>query len=242
MRTNTVTRRTECTGFTLMELMLVVAIIGILGGIAVPAYLGYLEKARIARSIAEIRHIEKSIKLFFATSEHYPTSLAELGADNIRDPWGTPYQYFNVMLLAAAEPLQGSPEAAKESASPWLWFIPSTAHATPPPGAGNGNPGNGGNRGKGQQGGGSQTNAQQAPGNSGDNANASGNGASDNSIPSSSVGGARKDRFGAPLNSDFDLYSMGKNRESAASLSTPKSYDDVIRASDGMFVGLASDF
>jgi hypothetical protein len=35
---------------------------------------------------------------------------------------------------------------------------------------------------------------------------------------------------------------MGRNRETADSLSTPQSYDDIVRASDGIFVGLASDF
>ena len=64
-------------GFTLIELMVAVAIVGILGGIAIPSYLGYLDKARIARSIAEIRQIEKSIKLAYATAESYPLTLAD---------------------------------------------------------------------------------------------------------------------------------------------------------------------
>ncbi|HKY73488.1 MAG TPA: prepilin-type N-terminal cleavage/methylation domain-containing protein [Nitrospira sp.] len=231
-------------GFTLMELMVVVAIIGILGGIAVPSYLGYLDKARNARSIAEIRHIEKSVKLFYVNAERYPLTLAELGVDNIRDPWGTPYQYLNVLAVAAATmPRNGSPEVG--DSNPWSWFLPSSAYATPSlnegPGNGGGKAhGNGSEHGNGGQGGGQSTNA--AGNRSGQPANAAGNGGGSTNSNLPAVISVRKDRFGAPLNTDFDLYSMGKNRESADSLSTPQSYDDIVRASDGVFVGLASEF
>ena len=56
------------------------------------------------------------------------------------------------------------------------------------------------------------------------------------------TGKARKDRFMVPLNSDFDLYSKGRDRDSQAPLTTPVSRDDIIRAGDGQFVGLAEDF
>jgi general secretion pathway protein G len=226
------TRSRCCRGFTLMELMLVVAIIGILGGAAIPSYLGYLDKARIARSIAEIRHIDKSIQLFYATSEAYPMSLADVGVDNIRDPWGMPYQYLNLISFAATKPLHPLAVTHGETFNPWSWFAPSTAHATPPAGRGNANAGSD-NRGKGKQGG----NSQPGQGTAGSSGNAGGS-----SLPTAAASSPRKDRFGVPINSDYDLYSMGKNRETMDSLTTPKSYDDIVRASDGMFVGLASDF
>lgn len=239
-------RQHGCSGFTLMELMIVVAIIAILGGLAVPAYLSYLEKARIARSIAEIRHIEKSVRLYYVSNEKYPITLAEAGVNDIRDPWGTPYQYLNVMTVAGTAPLNNVTVAG--DIDPWSWLLPSSAYATPSPdrgqGNGGGNSGSNENRGQGSQRGGGQRGGQSTnPGNaSGQPASAAENGgASDNSSTSAGIG-VRKDRFGAPLNTDFDLYSMGKNRESADLLSTPKSYDDIVRASDGMFVGLASDF
>jgi general secretion pathway protein G len=56
------------------------------------------------------------------------------------------------------------------------------------------------------------------------------------------VGGARKDRFVVPLNSDYDLYSAGKDGESASPLTASVSQDDIIRAGDGAFVGLASEY
>lgn len=55
-------------------------------------------------------------------------------------------------------------------------------------------------------------------------------------------GGARKDRFLVPINSAFDLYSLGKDGQSAAPLTAARSRDDVIVANDGGFVGLARNY
>ena len=55
-------------------------------------------------------------------------------------------------------------------------------------------------------------------------------------------GKARKDRQLNPLNSDFDLYSVGKDGGSSSSLQAKNSRDDIVRARDGRFIGLASDF
>ncbi len=56
------------------------------------------------------------------------------------------------------------------------------------------------------------------------------------------VGGLRKDRFLVPLNSDYDLYSMGPDGQTLAPLNTPVSADDIIRANNGIYVGPASEF
>ena len=53
---------------------------------------------------------------------------------------------------------------------------------------------------------------------------------------------ARKDKNLKPLNSDYDLYSIGPDGLTAASLTNAKSRDDIIRARDGAFIGLAQDF
>jgi general secretion pathway protein G len=55
-------------------------------------------------------------------------------------------------------------------------------------------------------------------------------------------GQARKDRFLVPLNSDYDLYSDGKDGQSVSPITAKPSQDDVIRASDGSYTGLASEF
>ena len=52
----------------------------------------------------------------------------------------------------------------------------------------------------------------------------------------------RKDKNIHPINSDFDLYSNGKDGTSVPALTAKPSRDDIVRANDGAFVGLASDY
>ena len=54
--------------------------------------------------------------------------------------------------------------------------------------------------------------------------------------------GARRDRFLVPLNSEYDLYSMGADGESKAPLTVGVSFDDIVRCNDGGYVGLAWKF
>jgi len=54
-------------------------------------------------------------------------------------------------------------------------------------------------------------------------------------------GKARKDKNLVPINSDYDLYSMGKDGASVAPLTAKASQDDVIRANNGRFLGLGSE-
>lgn len=57
-----------------------------------------------------------------------------------------------------------------------------------------------------------------------------------------SKGVARKDRFLVPLNSDFDLYSKGKDGRSQSALTAAASRDDILRANDGAFIGRGEDY
>lgn len=52
----------------------------------------------------------------------------------------------------------------------------------------------------------------------------------------------RKDMFLNPLNTDFDLYSTGKNGASQPKISEPDSLDDILRAGDGGWVGSAGKY
>jgi general secretion pathway protein G len=52
----------------------------------------------------------------------------------------------------------------------------------------------------------------------------------------------RKDGKLNPLNSDFDLYSRGKDGDSKGPLNAKASRDDIVRANDGAFIGLAEDY
>jgi general secretion pathway protein G len=86
-------------GFTIIELMIAVTIVGALAGLAIPNYLGYLDKARLARCIAEIRYISRAVDSYKAANESLPNTLAEVGAGEIVDPWGNPYEYLNIADL-----------------------------------------------------------------------------------------------------------------------------------------------
>ena len=55
-------------------------------------------------------------------------------------------------------------------------------------------------------------------------------------------GQRRKDQFLVPINSRYDLYSMGKDKASVPPLTAAPSQDDIIIAADGGYVGLASGF
>ncbi len=55
-------------------------------------------------------------------------------------------------------------------------------------------------------------------------------------------GGLRKDGKLNPLNTDFDLYSRGKDGESKGPLSAKASRDDIVRANNGDYIGLGEDY
>ena len=52
----------------------------------------------------------------------------------------------------------------------------------------------------------------------------------------------RRDGKLRPINSDYDLYSIGKDGQSKEKLTDRESLDDVVRALDGSFIGAAKDF
>ena len=61
-------------------------------------------------------------------------------------------------------------------------------------------------------------------------------------VADASPGRLRKDDRRAPLNTDFDLYSMGPDGATAAPLPAQPSRDDIVRANDGEFIGLAINY
>ena len=55
-------------------------------------------------------------------------------------------------------------------------------------------------------------------------------------------GSLRKDKSLVPVNSDFDLYSMGKDGVSVPPFTAKQSHDDIVRANNGGYIGLAADY
>ncbi len=111
--TATKTGREREAGFTLVELLVVLAIIALVAGLAAPQVLRYLGSARTEAATTQIKNIESALELFYIDNLRYPTTdegLAVLStptdelaarwngpyiknADKLRDPWGKPYLY-----------------------------------------------------------------------------------------------------------------------------------------------------
>lgn len=105
-------RRTSHSGFTLLELLVVIVIIGLLAAYVGPKYFSQLGKSEVTITKAQIESFEKSLDTFRLDVGRYPTTEEGLGALMIAppatagkwngpylkkgvppDPWGHPYQY-----------------------------------------------------------------------------------------------------------------------------------------------------
>ncbi|MAL95969.1 MAG: pilus assembly protein [Haliea sp.] len=76
-------------GFTLIELMIVIAIVGILAAIALPAYQDYTVRARMSEPMAKLSEAKATIAEFYATQNRPPNTLGEAGLLGLETEIGT---------------------------------------------------------------------------------------------------------------------------------------------------------
>jgi general secretion pathway protein G len=105
-------RRPREAGYTLMELLVVLAILGLLAAIATPMVLHYLDSAKVSTAKTEVSNLSAGLDLFKYDVGRYPTTEEGLealvsapeGVENwngpyvkkttkLTDPWGHPYNY-----------------------------------------------------------------------------------------------------------------------------------------------------
>lgn len=102
-------------GFTLIEIMVVVIIIGLLAAVVVPQFLGRVDDARVAKAKQDVQAMQTALTLFKLDNYVYPTTemglkaLAQKPDSTLiknwrqggylqhvtKDPWGNDYQYAN---------------------------------------------------------------------------------------------------------------------------------------------------
>ena len=83
MKNMNAVQRPRQQGFTLIELMIVIAIVGILAAIALPAYQDYTIRARMAEPLAIAAEAKTTISEFYASNGRLPTVQASLGLSAI---------------------------------------------------------------------------------------------------------------------------------------------------------------
>ena len=69
-------------GFTLIELMIVVAVIGVLSAIAIPKYQDFAKKGAVASGIATLSALKTNVEDYMATNGSFPKTSAAVGIIN----------------------------------------------------------------------------------------------------------------------------------------------------------------
>lgn len=156
--TEMTSKRSSQAGYTITELMIVIALVALLSSFAIPAFNGYIDDAKVSSAVGDMGRIVLEIEKYRTNNnDQLPPTLGDLNLDSIKDPWDKNYKYVPV-----TDP--GDLSAMRQK-----------------PGVGT-------------------------------------------------------------LNRDYDLLSRGPDGMSARNITKSKALDDIIRANNGAYMGLAEDY
>ncbi|CAZ87460.1 Fimbrial protein EcpC [Thiomonas arsenitoxydans] len=103
-------------GFTLIELMIVVAIIGILAAIAIPAYQDYTIRAQVTEGLSLADGAKTAVSEYFTNSGSFPTNNSTAGVAAANDIKGN---YVSSVTIAQVNASSGTITAAFSSTPPF---------------------------------------------------------------------------------------------------------------------------
>ena len=98
--------RNRQSGFTLIELMIVVAIVGVLASVAIPAYSDYTVRAKVSEAVTAVAPMKASVADYYHANGSLPTTGGEAGLNTEGDPTGSSYgtDVIETIVLDANEP------------------------------------------------------------------------------------------------------------------------------------------
>jgi len=104
--------KSRLTGYTLTEMLVVIAIIGLIAAVVIPQTIGQLGKAQSRAAKLQVQSLAAALELFQGDNGRYPTPQEGLSAlltrpgglenwngpylhskEQLKDPWGRPYRY-----------------------------------------------------------------------------------------------------------------------------------------------------
>ena len=88
--------RRQSKAFTLIEMLIGIAILSVAAFISIPIYTQYKVKLNTAIAVKDIVNIQVAVESYYQAKDIFPNSLTDVSMNLLLDPWGAPYVYLNL--------------------------------------------------------------------------------------------------------------------------------------------------